>query len=62
MAKEKETIKQDAVMPKFSYEQLVNCSKFVGDKVLLASLLDKKEEYTIEEAEKLIEDYKKRRV
>lgn len=46
----------------FTKEQLVASAKYAGSRDLISALLDSKNTYTLDEVDKLIENYKKGKV
>lgn len=57
--KKQETKKTE---PRFSKERFLASSRYKAQRDLLAVLMDDKKTYTREEADKLIENFKKRKV
>lgn len=57
------SVKEKTNQPSFKKEQFLNSGQRTGlDKDILAVVLDEGKGYTLKEAEKLIHDFKKRKV
>lgn len=48
-------------VPKFPAADLIKSAKYAGVKDILSALLDKSKSYSVEEVEKIIENFKKTR-